>query len=114
MRIALDYDDMYTRDPILWTAFVNNAKERGHSVTFVTFRKNSIPSGWETNPNADIEEDAKLLNIDIVYCNYKQKASQFVADVWIDDSPQYIPTGQTLKRHCENYDVGELKLADKK
>ena len=114
MRIALDYDDTFTEDPIFWTEVVNRAKERGHSVSFVTFRPNHIVSGWERDKNSDIKEDASLLGIEIVFCGLKQKATKFEADVWIDDSPHYIPTAETLKHHCENYDIGELKLPNGK
>lgn len=99
MIIALDYDDTFTADPTLWAEFVTLAKRRGHSVSLVTFRK-------ETYNNDDIEEDAKLLGMDIVYCNLKQKATQFKAHVWIDDSPHFIPSAEHIKTHCENYNVG--------
>lgn len=101
MRIALDYDDTFTEDPTFWAEMVTLAKRRGHSVTFVTFRKEK----HESYTNHDIEEDAQWLGIDIVYCNLKQKATQFEADVWIDDSPHFIPSADHLKNHCEQYDV---------
>lgn len=100
MKIALDYDQTFTNDEGLWISFVKNAKDRGHSVTFVTFRK-------ENGNNQDILADAELLGIDIVFCNFKQKASQFIADIWIDDSPQYIPKAEVYKDHWHRYGVAE-------
>lgn len=100
MRFALDYDQTFTTDEGLWIAFVENAKRRGHSVTFVTFRK-------EDGNNQDILADAELLGIDIVFCNFKQKASQFIADIWIDDSPQYIPEAKVYQDHWYRYGVSE-------
>lgn len=98
MKIALDYDETFTADPGLWIKFINDARERSHEVTFVTFRKEE----WD---NHDILADAEMLGIKIVFCGMKQKATKFNADIWIDDSPHYIPTADRLKRHCEDYDV---------
>ncbi len=84
MIIALDYDDTYTRDVVLWSRFIDTAVTLGHSVTFVTSRDDK----WD---NEDIEDDAKILGIGIVYCNGMQKAACFKAHVWIDDTPAAIP-----------------------
>lgn len=84
MKIALDYDETFTNDPELWISFVINAKNNGHSVSFVTYRN----SNWN---NSDIEEYAKILDICIVFSNGRQKAEVFDADVWIDDKPVNIP-----------------------
>lgn len=100
MKIALDYDDTFTEDRTFWAEVALLAKRRGHSITFVTFRHEN-----GNYSNDDIEEDSKLLDIDIVYCGFKQKAGKFEADVWIDDSPHFIPTADKLKKHCEYYDV---------
>ena len=83
MRIALDFDETYTEDPILWASFVNKCKTRGHAITFVTFRP-------DNSDNSDIEYEAQCLNIGIVYTSGRQKQHCFNADVWIDDSPETI------------------------
>lgn len=85
MKFALDYDGTFTEDNALWAHFVDKAKERGHSVTFVTFRTPECG-------NQDIEADAQLLGIDIVYTSGGQKADHFKAHVWIDDMPDLIPS----------------------
>ena len=100
MKIALDFDETYTEDPILWTAFIDNCRERKHTVTFVTYR----PSNGN---NQDIELEAQCLGIDIVYTSGKQKQHCFDADVWIDDSPETIVKYTNLcgmKLGCENSD----------
>ncbi|MFT6988191.1 MAG: hypothetical protein ACJASL_000151 [Paraglaciecola sp.] len=100
MKIALDYDETYTEDPVLWTAFVNHCVARGHSVTFVTYRP-------ENANNAYIESDAERLGIDIIYTAGKQKQHCFKADVWIDDCPETIVKYTNLcgmKIGCENSD----------
>lgn len=89
MKFALDFDDCFTKDKILWSLFINQLKLRGHSVTFVTFRS-------DLGINDDILIDAKNLGIDIVFTNGKQKAGCFDADIWIDDSPVTIPKAEDL------------------
>jgi hypothetical protein len=84
MKIALDYDDTYTADTELFTLFVFAAIERGHSVTFVTYRHSS-------GNNDDVELDAKKLGIDVVFTGGRQKAHMFEADIWIDDNPVTVP-----------------------
>lgn len=95
MIIALDYDKTFTEDKPLWKSFVLKAKEHNHSITFVTFR----PEFWDNN---DIEDDARLLDIAIVYTNGKQKADCFNADIWIDDMPYLIPSYDTLDWQMKN------------
>jgi|TARA_R110000851_G_scaffold314569_2_gene476665 hypothetical protein len=98
MIIALDFDETYTVDPELWTAFVIKARVRLHTVTFVTFR------AYDSHGNSDIEFEAKCLGIDIVYTAGKQKQHCFSADVWIDDSPELIASYDKLglmKIGCE-------------
>ena len=100
MRIALDFDETFTEDPVLWTAFVVKAKTRLHIVTFVTYRP-------DNEDNADIEYEAECLGIDIVYTAGRQKQHCFNADVWIDDSPETIVKYTNIcgmKIGCENLD----------
>lgn len=94
MIIALDFDETFTEDHSLWTSFVINAKNRGHKVTFVTYRD----SRWG---NYDIEYEAECLGLDIVYTAGKQKAHCFKADIWIDDSPETIPSHVNLGNYYD-------------
>lgn len=91
MIFALDFDGTYTEDPHLWIPFIDLLKMRGHSVTFVTFRDDA--GGYD---NSDIFDAAKRNNIDVVFTKGQQKAEVFKADIWIDDMPQLIPSGDTL------------------
>lgn len=86
MNIALDFDDTYTRDPTLWNKFIEDAKDRGHDIRIVTFRKK-------------VMEDPALnylaLSIPVIYTEYQQKRQftnnmGWIVDVWIDDSPEFI------------------------
>lgn len=85
LRISLDYDKTFTADKQLWINFVNDAKQRGHEVTFVTFRYEN-----RGDENKDILQDAKELDIKVVFTNYQPKSTIFKADIWIDDQPELI------------------------
>ncbi len=92
MILALDYDNTFTADPILWESFISKAKERGHSIAFVTSRGHTNIPGY----NDDIFADAKRLAIEVVFCFGEPKSSKFKADVWIDDTPLCIPSDDAI------------------
>lgn len=86
MNIALDFDDTYTRDPAFWDKFIADAKERGHDIRIVTFRKSTM-----TDPALDY----LARSIPVIFTEYIQKRAfcnhvGFMVDVWIDDSPEFI------------------------
>ena len=91
MIIGLDYDETYTADPLLWDLFIINAIKRLHKVVFVTYRDERYKVD-----NEDIINSAHNLGIDIVFTGSKQKEHCFKADVWIDDSPETIPSAIKL------------------
>jgi hydroxymethylpyrimidine pyrophosphatase-like HAD family hydrolase len=83
INIALDFDDTYTRDPMFWHKFIIDAKDRGHDIRIVTFRKSSM-----TDPALDYIK----LTIPVIFTEYTPKrkftdAMGWMVDVWIDDSP---------------------------
>lgn len=89
MKIALDYDETYTRDPLLWNWFVEEAQSRGHTVYCVTSR-------LETQID-DIQFTlGRLLpHGHIIACNMEPKRLftqnlGIMIDVWIDDNPEAI------------------------
>lgn len=80
MRIALDHDRTYTLDPVLWDAWVDHAKKRGHEVVCVTMRY----------PHEPIQ-----MPCEVIYTSRGAKAPFMAAlgrmpDVWIDDAPHWI------------------------
>jgi hypothetical protein len=75
MRISIDYDGTYTRDPVLWDSFIQSAKDRGHEVVCVTMR-------YPHEPIA--------MPCEIFYTSRKAKAIVCEADIWIDDSPKWL------------------------
>lgn len=105
MKIAIDYDDTYTADTEAFSIIVEVLKRAGHEVRFVTYRPDD---GF----NDDIEDHAKQCGIDIIYTAGMQKANCYNADIWIDDSPEAIPTAimlQNMYSGCVvNNDMGEL------
>ena len=111
MKIAIDYDDTFTADPELWRFFIAKAKERGHTVSFVTFRWEP-DEGYDPIHNADIKKDAAELDIEIVFTHGQQKANHFDADIWIDDMPEVIPHSKTLwemYKDCQSKEDNEIK-----
>ena len=94
-RIALDFDDTFTLDSVLWSMFVAMVLNKEWDVRFVTFR-------FETDNNDDIKYWANALGIEVIYCNGVQKSQvcaeqRWIPDVWIDDMPILIPMKQQLQ-----------------
>lgn len=77
MRIALDYDGTYTRDPAMWDRFIADAVANGHLVVCVTMR----------HPHEPIQ-----MPCEVVYTGRKAKAAFWPADVYIDDKPHWLFT----------------------
>lgn len=86
MNIALDFDDTYTRDPEFWDKFIDDAKDRGHDIRIVTFRKSTMTDPALTRLSEKIP---------VIFTEYMQKRAfcnylGWMVDVWIDDSPEFI------------------------
>ena len=82
MKISLDYDDTYTKDPLFWNRFISLCTGSGHEVMIVTYRDEGLPINHE-------------LDIPVFYTAYKSKRkfmenAGHPIDVWIDDSPETI------------------------
>ena len=81
VRIGLDFDGTYTRDPLLWDRFIAVANEHGHEVICVTMR-------FEDESLADFP-------CEVIYTARKGKVGHMVKlgrpiDIWIDDNPQWL------------------------
>lgn len=87
-RIALDYDNTYTLDPVLWDAFVAMAFVAGHDVRIVTIRDEQHD---RTTPLIELEK-----HLPVIYCRGVAKDfwclhhADWQPDIWIDDSPRTI------------------------
>lgn len=89
MLIALDYDDTYTRDPLLWNWFVAQALDRGHTVYCVTSRQDTMLDEIRYTLGQLIPEE------NIIACGHDPKRTvtqnlDIMIDVWIDDNPEMI------------------------
>jgi hypothetical protein len=87
MRIALDYDGTYTRDPVLWANFIADCIGRGHEVVCVTMRSSEIP-----------EEQILGVPCEVIYTDRRGKVGHMLnigrpVAIWIDDDPRLLMTG---------------------
>ena len=89
MNIALDFDNTYTKDPILWNIFIQDAIVRGHFVYCVTKRSFENSMDVYTSIGPRIGESR---------CHFTSMQSKkkymddrgIKIDVWIDDMPDKI------------------------
>lgn len=87
MIICIDLDGTYTRDPILWSAFIRLAKGSGYTVIAATMRRPK-------------EECPGLMllkrEVEAVYFTCRNAKAEYLErkgiypDIWIDDSPYWI------------------------
>ena len=90
LKIAIDYDDTFTALKSAISTFMGLLLIAGHEVKFVTFR-------CDEGDNQDIIDDAYDLGVDIIYTCGKQKQHCYNADIWMDDSPDVIPSYEKLQ-----------------
>ena len=91
MLIALDYDETYTLDPVLWNAFIAHAHSRGHEVIIATMRLDKGPEADEV-----IKAIGSMCQIYFTSRKAKLAALQELGlnpDVWIDDNPRWLYEG---------------------
>lgn len=85
MIIALDFDQTYTEDPVLFTQFAAMARKAGHTVVVATMRHPA--------EGGDVRKELGWLPI---YFTGRKAKRAFLAaegvhpDVWIDDNPAWI------------------------
>lgn len=97
MNISVDFDDTYTRDPILWDEFISRAQERGHTVYCVTAREPLKQFRDEV-----YESIGRLIGERNCYFTDGSAKEKFMfdkgiwIDVWIDDSPKFINQSKKL------------------
>lgn len=99
MNISLDYDNTYTRDPILWNVFVANARGLGHKVYCVTMR--TPEEGMQVFHDLSGKVDG------IAFTSRQAKKDYMFAqgiaiDVWIDDMPLFCIEDAADRVHVED------------
>ena len=87
MNISLDYDNTYTRDPVMWDAIVDMMKRYGHKVYVVTMRT--------PDEGAEVQQYLGDKVESIIYTSRKAKQDyvfdlHISIDIWIDDMPWFI------------------------
>ncbi len=95
MTIAIDLDNTWTADPVLWFGFYHKAASSGHRVIMVTARHHVI-SPEETLRHMLPE------GMPIIYTSGELKepaarAAGYSVDVWIDDAPGMIQECAVLR-----------------
>lgn len=87
MNISLDYDNTYTRDPVMWDGIISMMRRYGHTVYVVTMR---YPTEGE-----EVERYLAHQVDRIIYTSRKGKMDflqreMTAIDIWIDDMPWFI------------------------
>lgn len=90
MKISIDYDETYTRDPVFWNGFIQNALDCGHEVYCVSAR--------DVRHMDDVEFTVgRLIGAKNCIGTSMQPKREFMwrekdiyIDVWIDDQPEMI------------------------
>jgi hypothetical protein len=89
MRIALDYDQTYTADPLFWDTFIKGCSIRGHDVRIVTVRDERHD---RTAPLIELERRVQIIYTRGVakqwFCTHFTDG--WIPEIWIDDSPRSI------------------------
>jgi hypothetical protein len=90
MKISIDYDDTYTKDPLLWNWFAQQALDRGHKVYCVSARG----AQHMDDPKMTI---GQIIGPDNCFGTGLRPKRHFMwhvhgiyIDVWIDDQPEMI------------------------
>lgn len=94
LTFALDFDDTFTACPELWTSFVKQAEELGHTVYIVTARRNTEENRQEireflAGAGCDLQMVFSSLGSKI----HAMKQRGIKVDIWIDDDPEKLVKG---------------------
>lgn len=90
MRISIDYDDTYTKDPLMWNWFAQQALDRGHEVYCVSARGEHHMDDPKMTLGRVIGADKCFGTGLQSKREYMQKVRKIHIDVWIDDLPEMI------------------------
>jgi predicted glycosyltransferase involved in capsule biosynthesis len=89
MKIALDWDGTYTRNPMFWDTFIQLCLRNMVDVRVVTMR-------------LDRNRIEAPITIPVIYTNMTSKREYcdkigWFPDIWIDDSPEFIVRRDVLE-----------------
>lgn len=94
MNIAIDFDNTFTADPVLWIEFVKKAKQLKHSVYCVTARRDTEENREDIESTFNIWE----ITLPVFYTSLSSKTWHMEQlgikiDIWIDDDPHTLVNG---------------------
>lgn len=87
--IAVDFDNTYTADPMLWDAFIKNALSRGHTVYCVSARSEKEMTKPRKTIGLLIGEKNCIGTCFKPKKEFMRSLNIYV-NIWIDDSPEMI------------------------
>lgn len=98
LTVAIDFDETYTADTQAWAEVIRVLQRSGHVVICVSARRNDIRHRQHLE-NSLPDGVCVLLSYDEPKRSYAKKQGYDV-DIWIDDTPEAIPTKQDCLRLC--------------
>ncbi len=102
MRIALDFDRTFTRDPGFWLTVISEAEASGHEVVIVTARCETkdgicwpaVPLGRSGRQEPYTYHGMAGPPCPVIWCDGKPKREVAKGiDIWIDDDPYSLIHG---------------------
>ena len=90
MNIGLDYDDTYTKDPLLWDHFIRHLPY-SHKVYIVTCRRDTPENREEVCVKGIAKHRHHFTGLAAKKWYMEQQGIK--VDVWIDDNPDSIVKG---------------------
>ena len=88
MLICIDYDGTYTEDPLLWSMFIVQAKNKNHKVICCTMR-------YEKSEGDEVKMYLEGL-VDKIYFTEREAKKKYLSNlgifpkIWIDDMPELL------------------------
>ena len=93
MTISIDFDETFSKDPVMWGEFAMKADAQGNTVYMITRREDTPENQAEIEATIGQYADAFTDVLLIGAAMQKEdgaKAAGIAVDVWIDDSPETI------------------------
>ena len=93
MTISIDFDETFSKDPVMWGEFAAKSAADGNTVYMITRREDTPENQAEIEETigqyADAFTDVLLIGAAMQKAD-GAKAAGIAVDVWIDDSPETI------------------------
>jgi hypothetical protein len=96
MTISIDFDETFSKDPVMWGEFAMKSAADGNTVYMITRREDTPENQAEIEATIGQYADAFTDVLLIGAAMQKQdgaKAAGINVDVWIDDAPETIQSG---------------------